>query len=243
MTTLWTAQQLTSYIYSSPDSQLDTFNFTTSDISAGPSLGFVNNQAYSMVVSQLGQVAMIADNSDYLVNTTDGTGTVIFTMGPGTAPGDFSSSLYQSYGPDGKLYVLDYGNGRVQVLDPKNGYAAVGQFNLASGVTTANMQFAISNTGTLYFGDGTGGGTAYTSDGTYLGAFSSPASTSNHAGTPYMSVDGIGDVFVFDTTGAHEFTDSPSAPEPSSISLLLIGIAGAAIYRKRRGLKVQRTQP
>ena len=234
--TQWNGQQLSGYFFGAQTFQLYTFNFSTGQITLpSPFIDFVNNQVDSIAVSQQGQLTMIADTSGYLVDPTTGLGTVIFTVGGGNAPGEFSSALYQSYGPDGLLYILDYGNNRVQILDPSQNYSAVGQFNLANGVTTTNTQFAIGGNGDLYFGDGQGGGTAYGADGTYLGAFSSPASTSNLSGQSYVSVDGAGDIYVFDPTGAHEFVDSTSAPEPSSISLLLIGIAGAAIYRGRRG--------
>jgi hypothetical protein len=121
--------------------------------------------------------------------------------GPGTAPRDFSDgALSQSYAPDGLLYVLDYGNGRVQVPDPANGYAA-SPVHLSSGVTTANMQFAIGNNGTLTSAIAREAVQRMASDGTYLGAFFIPALTSSLAGQPYVSVDGKGDIFVFDTTG------------------------------------------
>jgi len=235
LATQWNGQQLSGNLFSTETSQLFTFNFSTDQLTLpSPFIKFINNQADSIAVSQTGQVTMIADTYGYLVNTTTGAGTVIFTIGGGTAPGEFSSALYQSYGPDGLLYILDYGNGRVQSLDPANNYAPVAQFNLESGVTTANMQFAISNNGNLYFGDGDGGGTAYSSNGTFLGAFSSGETATVDSGQSYVSVDGEGDVYVFDSTGEHEFLDSPSVPEPSTISLMLIGIAGAVFYRKRR---------
>jgi hypothetical protein len=192
----------------------------------------------SIATSQQGQPTAIGDKTGWLVTTTGasaGAGTPILYDTGGTALGQFSDALYESLGPDGLLYVLDYGNGRVQSPDPADGFAPVGEFNLESGVTTANMQFAISNTGVFYFGDGEGGGSSYAPDGTYLGSFSSPVTGTGILGQqPYISADGDGDIFVFDSTGSHEFTDVSSAPEPSTISLMLTGIAGAAIYRRRR---------
>ena len=224
-----------------------TYSFATEQVlQTSKFLSFIDNSVESMAVSQQGQVTMIADDTGYLVDTMAGTGTQIFAENGGSLPGEFSDAFYQDYGPNGLLYVLDYGNGRVQALDPANNCMTVvkDSFDLATDVTTANMQFAIGSDGTFYFGDGAGGGTYYASDGTYLGAFSSPVSTPTPAVQPYLSADSTGDVFVFDSTGDHEFTDSSAAAaEPSSISLMLIGITGAAIYRRRRNLKVRKPQP
>jgi hypothetical protein len=226
------------YLYSNQLVQLITYDPTTGTVvHPSPFLNFVNNIVDSIAVSQKGVLTMIADNTGYQVSTTTGADTQIFSETGGTAPGQFSDALYQSYGPDGLLYVLDYGNGRVQGLDPNNNFAPVSQFNLESGVVTANMQFAISNTGVFYFGDGAGGGTSYAPDGTYLGSFST--SVSNPvlpAGSEfYVSADGKGDVFVFDPTGAHQFLDTP---EPSTFPLLLVGIAGAILLSRKRAPEV-----
>jgi hypothetical protein len=224
----------TMYIYSDILIELVTFDVATSSVLYAPSLDFINNSASSIAVSQGGELTMIADDTGYLVNTSSGIGTPIFSETGGDAPGQFNDALYQSYGPDGLLYVLDYGNGRVQALDPANNFAPVSEFNLESGVVTANMQFAISNTGVFYFGNGTGGGSSYAPDGTYLGSFSSPVDTPGALGQSYVSADGNGNVFVFDTTGAHEFINTP---EPSTFWLGLIGIVGVIVYRGTERLR------
>jgi hypothetical protein len=146
----------------------------------------------------------------HTIDLQTGAATEVFGLnGEGSAPGQFSAAYYHTYGPNGLLYVLDYGNNRVQSLDPDNAYAPVSQFSFAGGVTTANMQFAIGSNGTIYLGDGLGGGTAYTSGGSFLGAFALPvaATPPPNGVTPYISTDQTGAVFVFDATGFHQYLD------------------------------------
>ena len=222
-----------------------TFQFYRFDLSTytlelpTPSIKFVNNEVDSLAASQTGGVTLAADSGHFWsVDPITGDGTLLFDgNGGGTAPGQFSNALYQDYGPTGLLYVLDYGNQRVQALDPANAFAPVSQFSLQSGL--ANMPFAIGPNGSFYFGDGNGGGQAYTSTGTYEGAFTSPVSSSIAAlgNQPYLNVDSKGDVFVFDSTGAHQFFDTSAVPEPSTWAMFVFGLAGLFVMRRRSSLK------
>jgi len=223
------------YIMSDLLQQLFTYDLTTSLVqSPSPLLGFVNNEFDSLAASQSGGVTIMADHLGWSVDPVTGTGTQIFNAnGGGTAPGQFSNALYQDYGPTGLLYILDYGNQRVQALDPANAFAPVSQFSLQSGL--ANMPFAIAPNGSFYFGDGNGGGQAYLADGTYEGAFTSPVSSSipGLSNQPYLNADGKGDVFVFDSTGAHQFLDTSAVPEPSMWIMFVLGLVGLFALRQR----------
>jgi len=198
------------------------------------------NTESSLAVSQTGGVTMIGDGGNgYSINPLTGAGTLIFANGGGTALGQFNNALYQSYGPNGLLYVLDYGNQRVQVLNPANAFAPVSQFTLQAGL--ANMAFAIGPDGNFYFGNGDGGGQAYTASGTFEGDFTSPVSTPNtNLGiNPSVNADGNGDVFVFDSTGAHEFLDTSVVPEPSTWALFTLGLAGLFVIGRKRSFSRQ----
>jgi hypothetical protein len=173
-------------------------------------------EAYSIAAADRTHLTAIARATPvspavgHTIDLQTGATTEVFGLsGEGSAPGQFSAAYYHTYGPNGLLYVLDYGNNRVQSLDPDNAYAPVSQFTFASGVTTANMQFAIGSNGTIYLGDGLGGGTAYTSGGSFLGAFALPvpANPPPNGVTPYVSTDLTGAVFVFDGTGFHQYLD------------------------------------
>ena len=231
------------YIYSNPLVQLIRYDLTTNTIVLpSPFLDFFSNKADSLAVSQTGGVTMIADGLGYSVDPSKGTGTLIFNgNGGGNAPGQFSNALYQDYGPNGLLYVLDYGNQRVQVLDPANAFAPVGQFALQAGL--ANMAFAIGPDGNFYFGDGNGGGQAYTANGTYEGSFATGTSTPTTAtsNAPYVSADGKGDVFVFDSTGAHQFLDTSVVPEPATWALFILGLVGLFAIGRQRSFSGRRS--
>jgi len=218
-----------------------TFQFYRYDVNTGavetpiPFINFVNNEVDSLAASQTGGVTLAIDGGHFWsVDPVTGAGTLLFDgNGGGTAPGQFSNALYQDYGPTGLLYVLDYGNQRVQALDPANAFAPVSQFSLQSGL--ANMPFAIAPNGSFYLGDGNGGGQTYLADGTYEGAFTSPVSSTipGLSNQPYLNADGKGDVFVFDSTGAHQFLDTSAVPEPSTWIMFVLGLAGLFALRQR----------
>lgn len=227
---------------------LDIRNWLTKDSLSGVSvpLGIVYSlAAYGNNLTAMADAAVLADDGlsfiqfsiGYSITTATGAVTPVFgTSGNGSAPGQFNAAYYHTYGPNGLLYVLDYGNDRVQMLDPKNAFAPVGQFTLQSGVTTANMQFAIGPTGNVYLGDGLGGGSSYAADGTYLGTFILPDTVTGDpfVGTPYLSTDATGDVFVFDTTGFHQYQDSSAVPEPPTYALAFSALLGAVLMRRRQ---------
>jgi len=190
----------------------------------------------SLAAPNRDDLTAIANGAFYSV-AANGAVTQIYSITGGTSAGEFSfDTRYHAYGPNGLLYALDYGNNRVQMLDPGAAFAAVGQFTLQAGVTTANLQFAIGATGDLYFGDGLGGGSAYAADGTFLDAFALPGSVTGAAftGNPYLSTDAGGGVYVFDTTGFHQYAVS-AIPEPSTYAALLGLAAMIFTLRKRRG--------
>ena len=193
----------------------------------------------SLAAANRTTVTAIADGSLFSINFDTGAATQRFAIAGGALPGEFSlETAFHTYGPDGLLYVLDYGNGRVQSLDPAAAFAPVGEIALQSGVTTANMQFAIGPTGNLYLGDGLGGGSSYAADGTFLGAFSLPGTVTGitpRAGSQfYLSTDATGGVYAFDTTGFHQYADASVVPEPGASALVLGSVAAILVLRRRQ---------
>lgn len=178
------------------------------------------------------QLSLIAGALHYSLNATTGVATQTSVM----SSLDSTSALYQSFAPNGLLYVLDYGNERMVSFDPDNAFAQVGSFGLNTGVTTANVQFAIGRTGSFYLADGLGGGSYYDSTGAYQGAFSLPGGTVGdpYTGASYVSMDADGSVYVFDSaTGFHQYQDASVVPEPSTVLLFVLG-GGVALLSRRR---------
>lgn len=206
-------------------SQIVTLNLNTFSASEY----FVDNlvEDYSMAISPTGVLTTLAQGVGYILDPTNG------KTAPAFAQTGFSNDLYEAYGPNGLLYVLDYGNNRIQVLDPSNNYAVTQTIPLNPGVTTANMQFAIGPDGTIYLGDGEGGGSSYDSAGNFLGTFTLPAGTyqsPSGQSTSQLAADALGDVYVLDSTGEHEYVEA--TPEPSAW-LLALGGVGCLFFRRR----------
>lgn len=161
--------------------------------------------------------------------------------GVGTATSVMSNlggeAFYQSYGQDGLLYILDYSNDRMVSFDPTDDFAQIGTFDLNTGGTTANVQFAIGVNGNFYLGDGLGGGSTYAPDGTYLNSFALPEGVVGdpYTGDSYLSTDSAGRVYVYDSaTGFHQYQDASVVPEPSTYALAVGGLLGALAFRRRR---------
>jgi hypothetical protein len=173
----------------------------------------------------------------YSVDVNDGSLVRSITFTPGTAPGEFSlETYYHTYAPNGLVYLLDYGNSRMQAFDPADDFSFVSEFAFESSVLTANMQFAIGPTGKLYLGDGLGGGSYYSATGDFLGTFSldTPFDPTLDIGVPYLSTDSFGHIYVFDNTGFHQYLDTAVVPEPASFAWLLGAGALFFTYIRRR---------
>jgi len=175
----------------------------------------------------------------FTIDRSNGNATPTFGLVTGSGNGELNDAYYESYGPDGLLYVLDFGNQRVQVFAPCRdannnpcAYPYVRQFPIDAGVE--NQQFSIGPTGNLYLPDGHGGGYAYDAHGKSLGAFGLPASYVNNEPN-YLAVysaavnapgfdpllmtqdlvmaDSLNNVIVLDATGMHLYADNtPTAP-------------------------------
>ncbi len=192
----------------------------------------------SIAASGDGHLSVIADGYGYSVDPETGDLSVVFTTDSGTELGEFSlETHFQAYGTNGLLYVLDYGNDRVQMLDPANGFNSVGEFALEEEVTVANIQFAIGSNGNVYLGDGLGGGSAYDEDGTFIGAFA-PIDSEDVVMRPkdafYLTNDKDGNVYVIDGAGLHQYHDASVVPEPATWVLLILGGAGCFALVRRR---------
>lgn len=178
-----------------------------------------------------GSLSLIGDNQHYTVNRLTGQMTDRPLAGVDTA-----TTKFMSYGGDGLLYVLDYGNSRIASFDPDNAFAAIGSFTLETGVPTANQQFAIGINGSFYLADGSGGGSYYSKTGAYLGTFALPenAATASYTGQSFINTDAEGNIFVYDSAkGLHQYQDASVVPEPSTCALAIGTLLGALILRRR----------
>ena len=173
----------------------------------------------------------------------------------GTDPGELSNPTAMNVGPDGLLYVLDYGldelgvsNGvnRIEKFDLATG-EYYGQFFLPDGVTVFSTSLAISLEGHIYLGDGFGGGSVFDLDGTLLGTFHPPAPdpswvdggliAGNTAGPSFLQYDGLGNIFTYvEGQGFYMYHDPSyiAVPEPSTCALAIGGLIGLVVLCRRR---------
>ncbi len=219
-------------IYNSRN-QLLTYGISDATLMAIRPLIEVPENYYSLAARSRARdlVSFITDQQHYTLSKSTGEMTAFSLSGV-----DMDEAFYQYYGQDGLLYVLDYGNDRIASFDPDSAFAPVSSFSLNTGVTTANVQFAIGITGSVYLADGLGGGSYYDSTGAFQGTFSLPGGTvgAPYEGASYVSTDSAGRVYIFDSaTGFHQY-DDVAVPEPGTAlaGLALIGLVGAA--RRRR---------
>jgi hypothetical protein len=174
----------------------------------------------------------------------------------GTDPGELSNPTAMNVGPDGLLYVLDYGldefgasNGvnRIEKFDLATGEYR-GQFFLPDGVTVFSTSLAISLEGHIYLGDGLGGGSVFDLDGTLLGTFHPPEPDPSWvdggliAGNPvgvgsFLQYDGMGNIFTYvEGKGIFMYHDPSfvAVPELSTCALAIGGLLGLVALRRRR---------
>ncbi|MBC8039299.1 MAG: hypothetical protein H7Y06_02035 [Opitutaceae bacterium] len=165
----------------------------------------------------------------YALDSTGNNGQVtpfITTLGSGSNP----SAL--NVGPDGRLYVLDSGNNRIQKFDLTTG-AYLGGFSFPAGITVSPTSLAISTEGRIYVGDGVGGGFVFSLDGTLLTTFHPPASDpgwvdgglldSGGGVGSFLNYDGQGNVFVYvEGQGVFMYRD-PFYNELDHVNLNVLG--------------------
>ncbi|CAN5702741.1 hypothetical protein BH09VER1_BH09VER1_05450 [soil metagenome] len=218
----------------SPQRSLQTYYAPQDTVLSSPLISVVYASVYSIAAPSIdGPVSIITSSGHYTVDNTTGTATLYALAGVNTA-----SAKFMSYGADGLLYVLDYGNNQMDSFDPDNAFAAVTSFNLNTdlGTVTANEQFAIGINGSFYLGDGTGGGSYYNSLGVFQGVFNTGGATGTaYTGQSFINTDATGGIYVYNNaTGLHQYQDTSVVPEPSTWTLFLLGGLGLWVWKRRR---------
>ncbi|CAN5406684.1 hypothetical protein BH09VER1_BH09VER1_09660 [soil metagenome] len=219
-------------LFITPQRLVITVDVRADMVTSNPRMSVEYETASSMAARSLNDpVSLIADSEHYAVDRLTGVATLQPLAGVDTA-----TTKFMSYGADGLLYVLDYGNNRIASFDPDDAFAPIGSFTLETGVTTANMQFAIGINGSFYLADGLGGGSYYDSQGAFQGVFNLPgdATTSTYNGQSYLTTGADGSVYVYDKGyGFQQYQDTSVVPEPSTYALAIGGLLGALILRRR----------
>jgi len=213
--------------------------------------GSLSGELLSVPFDRINSMAASKNGSFVLSLTLDPAAPVIFSLNP--AKGEAtptsvmddlaSNAFYLSFAPNGNLYVLDYGNDRMVGFDPTNSFEQIVEFNLQTGLTTANEQFAIGRNGNFYLSDGLGGGSTYAADGAYLNSFSLPDGVEGdiYSGASYLSADAAGRVYVCDSeTGFHQYQDTSVVPEP--LTWALFGLGAVALLFRRRVIRSEDEQ-
>lgn len=195
---------------------------------------FAPQNAYSVAALSLNPISLLADNSHYTVDPFTGETTERSLAGVDTA-----TTRFMSYGADGLLYVLDYGNDRIATFDPNNNFAFLPLKSFALNpdpeILVANQQFAIGVNGSFYLADGQGGGSYYNSLGQYQGTFGLPTDPvlNPYTGASFINTDAEGNIFVYDSAkGLHQYQDTSIVPEPGTVALIGLG-ALALLFRRR----------
>ncbi|MES2694201.1 MAG: hypothetical protein V4773_12070 [Verrucomicrobiota bacterium] len=236
----------TAYFYTSTGQLITFAHFTAHIVLPSPFVEAII-EASSLAASSSGQVTLIGTDTNFnhggfVINTTTGDATKVFS----TQGDSFLSNttLYQSYGADGLLYLLDHGNSRIAVLDPANSFSLTRSINFTG--TVANMQFALSHDGSLFLGDGAGGGSMYSAAGSLVSTFLLPAGSYanpfTNGITPYVDYTPDGHVFIFDATGAHQYAVF-AIPEPSTYAALTgLALFGLTLCQRLKNRRIGLTR-
>lgn len=159
----------------------------------------------------------------------------VFVHRHGTSPSSrdvfatgFDVPSQMAFGPDGKLYVADYGDGKVMAVGPQGGVASVYASGAALGGALSGLAFAPDDSGTLFVVDGDLGNVqgvseiARTASGTAgaislvvpnPGSFSWPDGLA--FGTSGLLMSDLGEGYVDSITG---LPLAPSAPQNLTVA-------------------------
>jgi hypothetical protein len=173
---------------------------TLSFVGNVPSIPLLIGPISWLGLDSLGNGFALKSDQIFTLNISDGTNPTTPIVDRGNGDGQLSNATSLSIGPDGLMYVLDRGNGRIQGFTLAGAY--VRQFPLEAGVPVDEQrQFAVAPDGRFYVGDGTGGGSVYASSGTFLGTFSTP-------GDPFAPRASFNNLISLDADGTLLMTDS-----------------------------------
>jgi len=135
------------------------------------------------------------------VMTTSGESIGSFGYGYGDATGQIAGSLGAAIDHNGRLYVSDIANGRVQVFDSNGAYLSqFGSMGTGNGQFGGTGDIAIDSTGKVYVTDPANYRVqVFDSNGAYLSHFGSAGSGNGQFNLPSdIAVDSGGNIYVLD---------------------------------------------
>lgn len=102
-------------------------------------------------ISPQGEVISLSERNDYLM-IHGGVNKVVGTSG--RSEGQFSSPAALDYGPDGKIYVADTGNNRIQIFDSEGRFEyAFGERGSKTGQFSSPQGIVVDSNGIIFVSD------------------------------------------------------------------------------------------
>jgi streptogramin lyase len=180
------------------------FNIGKNDNTSGTGDGEFN-QPYGVAVDSNGKI-YVTDKGNNRVQVFDTDGTHDFNIGKndntsGTGDGEFDGPFGIEVDNNGKIYVVEYNNNRVQVFNADGTYfSQFGSGGLDEEEFNNPRGISIGINGKIYVADATNSRIQiFNADGTYLSQFGSSGTGNGKFNQPGgVAVDGSGKIYVAD---------------------------------------------